>query len=276
MMVNMTGCRDSHSAVFRQMTGAVIDVNAAGTDQLAGRRGGMTAVKGIIFDKDGTLFDFTATWGVWCRNFIMELSGGDPARMTRLADVLGYDLVRSAIRPDAIVIAQSNAEIAARIAPLFPAMGQPAILARMDNHAIGLHQVEAAPLQPLIAGLRGRGMALGLVTNDSEKSARAHLGAAGIGQLFDFIAGYDSGHGGKPAPGPLLAFAAACRLDPADCVMVGDSVHDLQAARAANMRGIGVLTGIADRAALSPHADVVLASIANLPGWLDSRLQNRA
>ncbi len=29
MMVNMTGCRDSHSAVFRQMTGAVIDVNAA-------------------------------------------------------------------------------------------------------------------------------------------------------------------------------------------------------------------------------------------------------
>lgn len=233
------------------------------------RRGGMTAVKGIIFDKDGTLFDFTATWGAWCRNFIAALAGGDPVLMAQLADVLGYDLVHSAIRPDAIVIAQSNAEIAAQISPLFPQMDVAAILAQMDAHAIGLTQVEAAPLLPLLSALRGRGLVLGLVTNDSEKSARAHMAAADVFHLFDFIAGYDSGHGGKPDPGPLLAFAQSCRVDPGDCAMVGDSVHDLVAGRAAGMRAVGVLTGIAPRAELAPHADVVLASISDLPEWLN-------
>ena len=238
-------------------------------------RGGMTAVKGIIFDKDGTLFDFTATWGAWCRNFIVALASGDPALMARLADVLGYDLAQSVIRPDAIVIAQSNAEIAAQIQPLFPALDRGVILARMDDHALGLAQIEAAPLRPLMTELRGRGLALGLVTNDSEKSARAHLAAAGIAQLFDFIAGYDSGHGGKPAPGPLLAFAQSAAIAAPQCVMVGDSVHDLLAAQAAGMIAVGVLTGIADRATLAPFADVVLGSIAELPGWLDLVAQIR-
>ena len=228
-----------------------------------------TQVSGIIFDKDGTLFDFTATWGAWCRNFITAMADADPAQMLRLADVLGYDLAGSRIRPDAIVIAQTNAQIAAQIAPLVPHLSEPMILARMDAHAMDLVQVEAAPLVPLLTGLRARGLALGIVTNDSEKSARAHAAASNIAQLFDFIAGYDSGHGGKPEPGPLLAFARACAVDPRSCIMVGDSVHDLVAGRAAGMAAVGVLTGIADRAELAPQADVVLSSIADLPDWLD-------
>ncbi len=51
--------------------------------------------------------------------------------------------------------------------------------------------------------------------------------------------------------------------------MVGDSLHDLHAARAAGMVAIGVLTGMADAATLDQSADVVLGSIAELPGWLD-------
>ena len=232
-------------------------------------------IKGIIFDKDGTLFDFTATWGAWCRNFIAALSGGEPGLMGRLADVLGYDLDRSIIRPDAILIAQTNSQIAARIQPLFAQMDVAQILARMDAHAIGLRQVEAAPLVPLLTGLRARGLVLGVATNDSEKSARAHMAAAEVAHLFDFIAGYDSGHGGKPDPGPLLAFAKSCAIAPDHCAMVGDSVHDLVAGRAAGMRAVGVLTGIADRAELTPHADLVLDSIADLPAWLDNGAQNR-
>jgi phosphoglycolate phosphatase len=50
--------------------------------------------------------------------------------------------------------------------------------------------------------------------------------------------------------------------------MVGDSLHDLDAGRAAGMRTVAVLTGIADRAALAPHADVVLGHIGELPDWI--------
>jgi phosphoglycolate phosphatase len=51
--------------------------------------------------------------------------------------------------------------------------------------------------------------------------------------------------------------------------MIGDSLHDLHAGRAAGMAVMGVLTGPATEAELAPHADVVLPSIAALPAWLD-------
>jgi phosphoglycolate phosphatase len=230
---------------------------------------GMRAIKGIIFDKDGTLFDFQATWGAWSRGFLSEESGGDPALMHRLADALGYDLALNGFRPDSVVIAATTETVADRLLPLLPGVAKPDLLARMDGRAMTAPQVEVTPLVPLLTGLRARGLALGIATNDTEAPALAHLRHANIEGMFDFIAGFDSGHGGKPAPGQLLAFAAALHLNPADCVMVGDSLHDLHAARAAGMVAVGVLTGMADEATLDQSADVVLRSIADLPDWLD-------
>jgi phosphoglycolate phosphatase len=126
----------------------------------------------------------------------------------------------------------------------------------------------AVPLRPLLEGLRAINIALGVATNDSEVPALAHLGAAGVTDLFDFIAGYDSGFGGKPAPGQLLAFAQAVDVSPEHCVMVGDSTHDLHAGRAAGMRTIAVLTGAATAQTLAPLADVVLRDIGEIPAWL--------
>ena len=109
------------------------------------------------------------------------------------------------------------------------------------------------------------------MTNDSESVARAHLRAAGIEGMFDFVAGADSGHGAKPSPGPLLAFATAMGHAPDRVVMVGDSLHDLAAGRAAGMWTAGVLTGMADADTLAPMADVVLPDIGHLPDWLSAR-----
>ena len=75
---------------------------------------------------------------------------------------------------------------------------------------------------PFLTGLRADGLRLGVATNDAERPAKAHLEKAGIAQMFDFIAGFDSGFGGKPAPGQLHAFSAHTGIDPAHIVMVGD------------------------------------------------------
>jgi phosphoglycolate phosphatase len=129
---------------------------------------------------------------------------------------------------------------------------------------------EAVPLRPLLSALRGRGLRLGVATNDSEAPARQHLANHGITDCFDFISGYDSGHGAKPGPGMCLAFASQLGLDPARVAMVGDSRHDLEAGRAAGMRVVAVLTGVARREDLEPHADVVLPDIGAIPDWLST------
>ncbi|MGL4280729.1 MAG: HAD family hydrolase, partial [Albidovulum sp.] len=129
--------------------------------------------------------------------------------------------------------------------------------------------VPAVDLPPLYRSFRARGLKIGLVTNDAELPARLHLDRAQVAEYFDFIAGFDSGHGAKPDPGPLLAFARAEGLDPARVVMVGDSRHDLQSGRAAGMSVVAVLTGVAGRADLAPYADAVLPDIGHLPDWLD-------
>ena len=51
--------------------------------------------------------------------------------------------------------------------------------------------------------------------------------------------------------------------------MVGDTVHDLAAARAAGALAIGVLSGPTDGALLEPLADVILPRLPNWAAWID-------
>lgn len=225
-------------------------------------------VRGLCFDKDGTLFDFAATWEAWAKVFLRRAAKGDEQRATDIGMAIGFDLAAGKFARDSLVIAGTAAEVAEALAPHFNDLSVQAILAMINEEAARAPQQPAVPLRPLLEGFRARHLALGLATNDSEGPARAHLAAAGVTDLFDFIAGYDSGYGGKPAPGQLLAFAQAVGLPPEQIVMVGDSTHDLDAGRAAGMRTIAVLTGAATQQELAPHADTVLRNIGKIPAWL--------
>nr|WP_328805995.1 HAD family hydrolase [Pseudooceanicola endophyticus] len=225
-------------------------------------------VRGILFDKDGTLFDFGATWNGWAKGILTELGQDHPDRTAAMAEALHFDLAAGAFRPTSPVIAGTNAEVAALLLPSLPDWQGARLEGFLSERAARAALVPAAPLVPLLEGLRGQGLRLGVMTNDTEFSARAQLSGAGVLELFDFIAGHDSGHGAKPAPDPLLAFARAMSLPPETVVMVGDSTHDLEAGRAAGMRTLGVLTGMAGPADLAPLADAVLDDIGHLPGWL--------
>ncbi len=227
-----------------------------------------TAVGAVLFDKDGTLFDFGATWNVWAAGTLRDLSGGDGAVLAHLARMARFDLGAGRFLPDSPIIAGTNREAAECLAQALP--GRP--VAEIERHLMLTSSVAplvpAVPLAPLLAELAAGGLKLGVMTNDTEYGARAHLRQARVAEMFDFVAGFDSGHGAKPDAAPLLAFARAVGVVPARCVMVGDSAHDLVAGRAAGMRCVGVLTGPACAGALSPLADVVLPDIGHLPDWI--------
>lgn len=227
-------------------------------------------VLGVVFDKDGTLFDFHTTWEAWAAAFLLRAAGGDAVHAARAGAAIGFDLDRRAFAPDSVVIAGTPDEIAQDLAPHFSGMSAAQILTVLNDEAARAPQAEAVPLPPFLTGLRARGLKLGVATNDAEAPALAHLASAGVTDLFDFIAGSDSGHGAKPGPGQLLGFCKATGLAPADVIMVGDSLHDLRAGRAAGMRTLGVLTGMAESAVLAPYADAVLPDIGHIPAWLDA------
>ena len=223
-------------------------------------------IKAVVFDKDGTLFDFNATWGAWTRDMIASEVGGDARRMAQLADVMGYDMDGGVFRQGSIVIAETVDVVADAMLPLLEETNKSALIARMKEATKHVPQVEPVPLAPVLVQLRDMGLTLGVATNDAEAPARANL--SHVLDHFDFIAGFDSGFGGKPAPGQLHGFCDQTGIAAADCVMVGDSLHDLHAGRAAGMRCVGVLTGPAPKDELEPHADVVLGTIAELPDWI--------
>ena len=224
------------------------------------------AIRGLLFDKDGTLFAFEATWTHWAAGLLADLFG---PRATEIGAGIGFDMASRRFAPSSPIIAETTERLAEMLLPQLPAWSKPALIAHMKARAAVTPLVAPVPLVPLITGLRDRGLKLGLATNDDEISARTHLDRAGLAELFDFVAGYDSGHGGKPAPGQVLAFLAATGLAADEAVMIGDSLHDLHAGRAAGLRTVGVLTGPAPAETLAGHADVVLADIGELPAWLD-------
>jgi phosphoglycolate phosphatase len=231
------------------------------------------SIRAVLFDKDGTLFDFAATWERVARRMLGALAPGDAALQRRLGLAVGFDVETGAFEAGSAVVAGSTAEVGARLAALAPWLDAREIERRADAAARALTAAELAPavddLPGFLDGLRARGLALGVATHDGEASARRHLAAVGALDRFDFVAGYDSGHGLKPGPGMPLAFAAATGVPCDATAMVGDSVHDLGAARAAGAAlAVGVLTGPATAAELAPLADAVLPSIGALPALL--------
>ncbi len=228
----------------------------------------MRDIGGIVFDKDGTLFDFRASWGRWTETVLHSLSAdADHAAMARAIGFLPHtgDFVA-----DSPVIAGTPRDIALTLLPLLPAWQADALEAHLNRLAMAAEMQPVTALAPFLASLRARGLRLGLATNDTEAPARAHLARHGATGLFDLVAGCDSGFGAKPGPGMLTAFAARAGLPAGRVAMVGDSRHDLAAGRAARMVTVGVLTGIATAADLRDLADAVLPDITHLPAWLDA------
>lgn len=224
--------------------------------------------KAVLFDKDGTLFDFQKSWSRWIQQEIDRLAGGEPALAHEIADAIGFDLSGGLIVPGSPAIAGTSRDVAALMLPYLPGTTLEDLVLHLDRTAASLIPVEVMPLVPFLAQLAAMDLFLGVATNDSEAAARAHLRHFGIEGMFDFVAGYDSGFGAKPDPGMCIAFALQCGVQADNIVMVGDSLHDLDAGRSAGMQTVAVLTGVASARELNDHADVVLTDISQLVGWI--------
>ncbi len=109
-------------------------------------------------------------------------------------------------------------------------------------------------------------MVLAICTNKPRTTAEAVLSALGVRTRFRALVAGDDLPEKKPAPGPLLHVAKLLRVDTATLVMVGDAPQDIECARRARVRSVGVISGFSSRERLvTARPDVTLESLAELP-----------
>lgn len=229
-------------------------------------------IKGILFDKDGTLLDFNATWVPINRAVARVVAGGDEALAAELLRAGGQDDAAEIVAPGSLLAAANTREIAAAWAELAPDHGFGDLVDIIDEIFQREGAVSAVPVPGLartVTRLKRRGLALGIATSDSRDGAMATLAPFGVLEQFDFIAGYDSGFGPKPEAGMVLGFCDALALEPGEVMVAGDNRHDLEMGRRAGAGMlVGVLTGTSAVGHLSDLADHVVNSIADIEALL--------
>jgi phosphoglycolate phosphatase len=230
-------------------------------------------IEAILFDKDGTLFDFYRTWGMVTEEAALLAAEGDAARAAEIMLKSGKDAVTGRYLPGSVIASGSNREIVALWADL---LGRKDVDLLYDSVAAHFLKRQTEVMHPVVdfnsffARLRDRGYRLGIATMDSEMAAHQAMDKFGVRQSLDFICGFDTGHGIKPGGGMVEAFARLMQLPASAIAVVGDSPHDMHMARAGEAgRAIGVLTGVSSKdALLDAGAHVVLESIAGLEAAL--------
>ncbi len=228
----------------------------------------MTRIRGILFDKDGTLLDHEATWVPITIAIAEHAAGGDRVLAESLLEHGGFDTKTQKFRAGTPLAAGTPPQIAASWAEVLGARTPPGLehdIHRMFDQGSG-NSVLLPGIRAALARLRNEASFLGIATSDSVVGIHSSLGHHDVLDLFDFLAGYDSGHGVKPGPGMVQAFCRATRLDPSEVAVVGDNTHDLRMGISAGAGlKIGVLTGTSGHADLAEEADIVIDSVALLP-----------
>ncbi|WP_342641284.1 HAD family hydrolase [Rhodoligotrophos ferricapiens] len=239
------------------------------------RTPGSAALKGILFDKDGTLIDFQKSWGPVVRALALSFAHGDEREAMRLMIAAGYDPESDSYRSGSVVAAGTSVDLCDLWRPGLAPAERAATITEIDAtfaQAAIDHAVPVCPLDAVFSALAAEGYVLGLATNDATASAELCLTGLGVRHHFASVHGWDSVANAKPAPDMVQAFCAGANLAPEQVAVVGDNLHDLHMAEAAGVSlKVGVLSGNSRREHLEAHADLLIEDVSYLPAALKER-----
>lgn len=218
--------------------------------------------KMVLIDLDGTLVD-SAPDLAFCVDETLKQLGLPPQGLERVRDWVGNGvekLIRRALSGD------------------IDGVPEEALLKRAMPVFLELYENNLAQRSRLYPGIRegivllkAQGIPLGCVTNKIARFTEPLLKHLGVRDEFGIVVSGDTLPQKKPHPAPLLHAAHFFGVTPGDSLMVGDSVHDVEAARAAGFQVVCVSYGYnhgADIRAAQP--DAVIDSLLELPNLFNS------
>jgi phosphoglycolate phosphatase len=209
----------------------------------------------VIFDVDGTLLD-TAPDLCGTLNALLAEHGRTPMPLDRLRPMIGDGAAKMVERG-------------------FAASGSvPVDFAGLVRRFIEIYEGriadETQPFPGVVAcldRLRAAGMRLGVCTNKTTRLTDTLLQALGLTPYFAAVVGGD-GPARKPDPRHILAVTERLGVQPARAVMIGDSINDVAAAKAADIRVVAVTFGYTVTPASELGADALVDHFDELPRLL--------
>lgn len=239
-------------------------------------------IKGILFDKDGTLIDFFSLWLQAATAAIpafLKLNNLDTSKALTddLLQAIGVE--DGEIDPKGALAYKSYDGIAEDICAALAKKGLviPKEKARTQLENLFTSNVTNQDIQfqvftdmkSLMEDLKSRNILIGLATADTEESARNCLSSLGIEYYFDYIGADNGKRKPKPDKEMFLEFAEMFSLRPEEIAVVGDTYNDMLFAKSNGGIAIAVLSGVSQKETFGNTADYILASIHELPGLLD-------
>lgn len=210
-------------------------------------------VRGVLFDLDGTLLDTQRLILVSFRHAVETVLGRsipDELLMAKVGQPLTvqmWDFTDDQEVHDELlaVYRDYNARVHDDLIRIFPGVPE------------------------LITDLRGRGLALGVVTSKRHEAAQRGLATFALDGAFDLLIGSDDCVTHKPDPGPVLQGCGLLDLRPEECVYVGDSPFDLQAGHGAGCPTAAALWGMfPEGVLLAEKPEIVCRDVGELRGCL--------
>jgi phosphoglycolate phosphatase len=185
----------------------------------------MTTIRAVLLDLDGTLLDTVLDLHAAADGMLAELSRS-PVSVEDIRTYVGRGMVNLVKR---LLAGQRN--FADDPAPL-----QEIALESFRRHYALCNGRHARPFSGVMEGLgafRAAGLPLGIVTNKPHAFTVPLLERTGLAEFITVTVSGDSLPRQKPDPMPLVWACGRLNVSPAETLMIGDSVHDCNAARAA-------------------------------------------
>ena len=225
------------------------------------------ALRGVLFDLDGTLLD-TASDIAQAVNLMCADYGLDPFPVAAVALMIGRG---SPILVERVAAARgrtlTESEHAAMVGRFFHHYGE----LEEENRSVAEPYPGAADA---LRRLHDAGLKIAVVTNKYHRFASALLNRLNLSQWVDIIVGGDTCQRRKPDPQPLLFACQSLHFAASQALMVGDSINDVLAARAAGIPVICVPYGYNEgQDPRTLECDVMIETLADLPELLLSRSQ---
>ncbi len=241
--------------------------------------------KGIIFDKDGTLFDYFSVWGPVITEFtekaLLDLDR-DNKEEIRINFLKMLGVGSESMDANGLVFMSNKFLMLSRIFIFclrykldFKKMVSGIKTGYFDSHHIikdALLRINPGDsIHKLFEKFKHNGYKIGVVTSDTTQSTKICLEHLGIVQYVDFLSTFDDNYAKKPNPEALNAFCQKYSLNPEKVVVVGDAPVDMKFAKKGKAGySIAVMTGSNDVRRLSRSADILYQNLECLN--TDSRL----